>query len=68
MGDLGIRKGAARSGLGEPCMEEEDDEQLSLGPDVSHSTSSKHWRKIRSAVVALAAFRCRRVRKFLQHR
>lgn len=32
------------------------------GPDTSVAASSRHWRKIRSAVAALAAFRSRRVR------
>lgn len=35
------------------------------GEEAPHTpqVSSKHWRKIRSAVVALAAFRSRRVRR-----
>lgn len=32
------------------------------GPDSSVASTSSHWRKIRGAVVALAAFRSRRVR------
>ncbi|CBN75159.1 protein kinase [Ectocarpus siliculosus] len=61
-GNSGVARGAREEEAGAPAPAPAPAEGKGVAAPHTPQVSSKHWRKIRSAVVALAAFRSRRVK------